>query len=100
MSLSGLYFRKRVETWNPSDGWQRKWTYKIGWVGSSDSPRAMAMTDGMVISFKSKGNLYEWIAKNDMVAMSSKEMVGFIINDSGNLTDSPYYENWLEQEEG
>jgi len=47
--VSGKYIRK-AGVYRPSDGWCRKWTHKIGWVGGGDMIRLVAMTDGMISS--------------------------------------------------
>ena len=61
--LTGMYLRKRVASgvYNASSGWQRKWTYKIGWVWGDSSIRLVAMSDGMITSYEfNKDSLSEW----------------------------------------
>lgn len=91
MSISGQYFRRYTcdKNYDPTNGWQRKWTYKVAWKGSGDSPSLIAMTDGMTIVLKSKEELREWLYINDMVQMTKDEVMGFIMYTSFN-TDFKY----------
>ena len=79
--MIGRYFRKSGE-YDPSNGWQRKWTYKLGWVGSGSNPRLVAMTDGMIIK---PGHLQNWVQDNDMVEMTRLEVISFIVHDGSNF---------------
>lgn len=47
----GKYYRKSG-VYNPSDGWCRKWTYKVGCEVSGKKMRLVAMTDGMISQVK------------------------------------------------
>lgn len=76
-SVSGMYLRKRGD-YDPSNGWCRKWTHKIGWIGGGDNIRLVAMTDGMITKDFSKGSLSKWISDYDMVFMSKGEMIEFM----------------------
>lgn len=80
--IFGKYLRKRGKDgiYDPSDGWHRKWTHKIGWVGGGDHLRLVAMTDGMISQEFSKGSLSVWIHENDMVFMTREEMVSYMEN--------------------
>ena len=76
---SGHYLRKRVDgDYDPSNGWQAKWTYKVCWVASWKTVRLVAMTDGMVTRERTPDDLEQWIEQYDMVQMTQSEMMDFM----------------------
>lgn len=76
-NVLGRYVRKQG-TYDASNSWQRKWTYKVGWEGSGDVIRLMAMTDGMLTRTFSKGSFSRWMHENGMVFMTTDEVLQFI----------------------
>jgi hypothetical protein len=77
MEYAGKYIRKNVD-FDPSDGWQRKWTYKVGWIGSGKHIHLVAMTDGMITKEMTENELLERMIKDGMVWMSKQEIIEFI----------------------
>ena len=82
----GKFLRKKGQgngEYNPLDGWQCKWTYKICWSGGGDRIHLVALTDGMITSRFTEDDLDAWIIKRNMVQMTKKEVIAFFEADGG-----------------
>jgi len=79
--ICGRVVCKNVK-FDPTDGWQAKWTHKIGYVGGSSTYDEtgggvvlISMTDGMVTNRRTKKDMAIMLTADEMIPMPHENFI-------------------------